>query len=113
MPRFIFRALARGLAVDPDERYASLEALVDALTLREATLVSSAPGRRRWLLAAARALALAALGFALGGSLAALRARLRHTAARTASTVAAGNEMQPGSPNSKAAIERAAEQRSE
>jgi len=79
VPRFIFRALRRALSVDPAERYPSIEALVDALTLREPTARTLRD--RGWLGLTARALALVAIGFTVGGAAALVRARLRHAPA--------------------------------
>jgi serine/threonine protein kinase len=79
VPKFIFRALRRALSVNPDERYPSIEALVDALTLREPTTRTA--HERGWIGLVARALALVAIGFTVGGAAAAVRAHLHRAAA--------------------------------
>ena len=116
VPAFLFRVLKRGLRVDPAARYPTMDALIAALRLSEETVVTPGPSRRRWLGTAARALALAAAGFAAGGSAAALRTLWRRAAAPVAApaepalAITAPADMGAGSRNQSAAIESKREQ---
>lgn len=111
VPPFVFRVLARGLRVDRAARYPTMEALIAALRAGEEKAAPLRSARRRRLVVAARALALALAGFAAGGSAAALRALWRHRAAPATApagrppAITAVPDMGAGSRNQSAAFE--------